>query len=44
MKKLQGNTIAKACAVIVLLTAAFGTGVFGVRAVLSFGSVTNDNW
>ncbi len=44
MKKLQGNAVAKACAVIVLLAAAFGTGVFGVRAVLSFGSVTDDNW
>ena len=44
MKKLQGNTIAKACAVIVLLTAAFGTGVFGVRALLSFQSVASDSW
>ena len=44
MKKLQGNAVAKVCAVIVLLAAAFGTGVFGVRAVLSFGSVADDSW
>ncbi len=44
MKKLQGNAVAKVCAVIVLLAAAFGAGVFGVRAVLSFGSVADDNW
>ena len=39
MKRLQGNTIAKLCAWAVLLVAAFGTGIFGVQAVLSFGSV-----
>ena len=44
MKKLQGNAIAKVCAWIVLLCAAFGTGVFGVWAVLSFGSVADDSW
>ena len=44
MKKLQGNTIAKLCAWAVLLAAAFGTGIFGVRAVLSFGSVADDSW
>lgn len=44
MKKLQGNAAAKACAWIVLLAAAFGAGVFGVRALLSFQSVTTDTW
>ena len=44
MKKLQCSTAAKVCAWIVLLAAAFGAGVFGVRAVLSFGSVVDDNW
>ena len=44
MKKLQSSTAAKVCAVIVLLCAAFGMGVFGVRAVLSFGSVADDDW
>lgn len=44
MKKLQGNAIAKACAWIVLLAAALGVGVFGVRAVLSFQSVAQDSW
>lgn len=44
MKKLQGNLIAKLCAWAVLLAAAFGTGIFGVRAVLSFGSVADDSW
>ncbi len=44
MKKLQGNTIAKLCAWAVLLAAAFGTGIFGVWAVLSFGSVADDSW
>ena len=42
--KLQKNRWAKLCAVLVLLAAAFGTGVFGVRAVLSFGSVADDSW
>lgn len=44
MKKLQSNTAAKVCAWIVLLCAAFGAGVFGVRAVLSFQSVASDSW
>ncbi len=44
MKKLQGNIIAKVCVWIVLLAAAFGAGVFGVRAVLSFQSVVYDSW
>lgn len=44
MKKLQCSTAAKVCAWIVLLAAAFGASVFGVRAVLSFGSVVDDNW
>ena len=44
MKKLQGSAAAKACVWIVLLCAAFGAGVFGVRAVLSFGSVAGDSW
>jgi signal transduction histidine kinase len=44
MKRLQGNTIAKLCAWAVLLVAAFGTGIFGVQAVLSFGSVADDSW
>ena len=40
MKKLQGSTAAW----IVLLCAALGAGVFGVRAVLSFQSVASDSW
>ena len=44
MKKLQGNIIAKVCAWIVLLAAAFGAGVFGVRALVSFQSVASDSW
>ncbi|RKI67677.1 sensor histidine kinase [bacterium 1xD42-67] len=44
MKRLQSNTAAKVCAVLILLAAAFGTGVFGVRAVLSFGSVADSSW
>ena len=44
MKKFQKNRWAKLCAVLVLLCAAFGTGVFGVRAVLSFGSASDSNW
>ena len=44
MKKLQGSTAAKVCAWIVLLCAALGAGVFGVRAVLSFQSVASDSW
>ena len=44
MNKLQGNVIAKLCAWAVLLAAAFGAGIFGVRAVLSFGSVADDSW
>ena len=44
MKKLQSSVIAKVCAWIVLLAAALGAGVFGVRAVLSFQSVMTDTW
>lgn len=44
MKKLQSSTAAKVCAWIVLLCAALGAGVFGVRALLSFQSVTTDTW
>ena len=44
MKKFQENRWAKLCAALVLLCAAFGTGVFGVRAVLSFGSASDSNW
>lgn len=44
MKKLQSSAAAKVCAWIVLLAAALGAGVFGVRAVLSFQSVANDSW
>lgn len=44
MKKLQSNVIAKVCAWIVLLAAALGAGVFGVRAVLSLQSVASDSW
>ena len=44
MKKLQSNPAAKVCAVVVLLCAVFGAGVFGVRAVLSFGSVVDGSW
>ena len=44
MKKLQSNPAAKLCAVVVLLCAVFGAGVFGVRAVLSFGSVVDSSW
>ena len=44
MKGLQSNAAAKVCAVLILLAAAFGAGVFGVRAVLSFGSVADNSW
>lgn len=44
MKKLQGNPIAKACAWAVLLAAAFGACVFGVRGALSAQSVFDDSW
>jgi signal transduction histidine kinase len=44
MKKLQSSAVAKVCAWVVLLVAALGAGVFGVRAVLSFQSVANDSW
>ena len=44
MKKLQGNAAAKACAWVLLLSAAFGAGVFGVRALLSSVSVTRSSW
>lgn len=44
MKKLQSSAVAKVCAWVVLLAAALGAGVFGVRAVLSFQSVANDSW
>ena len=44
MKKLQSSVIARVCAWIVLLAAALGAGVFGVRAVLSFQSVASDSW
>ena len=44
MKKLQSSTAAKVCVWIVLLAAAWGAGVFGVRAVLSFQSVASDSW
>ena len=44
MKRLQSNTAAKVCAVLILLAAAFGTGIFGVRAILSFGSVADGDW
>ena len=44
MKKLQSSVIAKVCAWIVLLAAALGAGVFGVRAVLSFQCVMTDTW
>ena len=44
MKKLQSSTAAKVCVWIVLLAAAWGAGVFGVRALLSFQSVITDTW
>ena len=44
MKKLQGNAAAKVCAWVLLLSAAFGAGVFGVRALLSSVSVTRSSW
>lgn len=44
MKKLQSSTAAKVCAWVLLLCAALGAGVFGVRAVLSFQSVMTDSW
>jgi len=43
MKGLQENRWAKLCAVIILLCAAFGTGVFGVRTILSANSAIDDN-
>ena len=44
MKKLQCSTAAKVCAVLVLLAAAFGAGVFGVRALISSVSITRSSW
>ena len=44
MRRLQENRWAKLCAVFVLLTAAFGAGVFGGRALLSSMAVTRDSW
>ena len=44
MRRLQENRWAKLCAVLVLLAAAFGAGVFGVRALLSSMAVTRDSW
>ena len=44
MKGLQSNAAAKVCAVLILLATTFGAGVFGVRAVLSFGSVADNSW
>ena len=44
MKKLQCSAAAKICAVLVLLAAAFGAGVFGVRALISSVSITRSSW
>ena len=44
MKKLQGNAAAKVCAWVLLLAAAFGAGVFGVRALISSVSITRSSW
>ena len=44
MKKLQCSAAAKICAVLVLLAAAFGAGVFGVRALVSSVSITRSSW
>ena len=44
MKKLQGNAAAKVCAWVLLLSAAFGAGVFGVRALLSSVALTRSSW
>ncbi len=44
MKKLQRSAAAKICAVLVLLAAAFGAGVFGVRALVSSVSITRSSW
>jgi len=44
VKKLQCSAAAKICAVLVLLAAAFGAGVFGVRALVSSVSITRSSW
>ena len=44
MKKLQGSTIAKVCAVIVLLCAAFAAGIFGIKTLMTISDVTVDHW
>ena len=44
MKRLQCSAVAKICAVLVLLAAAFGAGVFGVRALVSSVSITRSSW
>ncbi len=44
MKRLQCSAVAKICAVLVLLAAAFGAGVFGVRALISSVSITRSSW
>ncbi|MCI9671818.1 MAG: HAMP domain-containing histidine kinase [Lawsonibacter sp.] len=44
MKKLQCSAAAKICVVLVLLAAAFGAGVFGVRALVSSVSITRSSW
>jgi len=44
VKKLQCSAAAKICAVLVLLAAAFGAGVFGVRALISSVSITRSSW
>ncbi len=44
MKKLQNSLAAKVCVWVVLLAAAFGTGLFGVQARVSFRSVVSDSW
>ena len=44
MRSFQKNRWAKACAALLLLLSALGTGIFGTRTVLSAGSVLDDSW
>ena len=44
MKALRENIWIKVLAWVVLLCAAFGTGVFGVRTVLAMQAVMSDSW
>lgn len=44
MKKFQSNSLGKACAALVLLSAVFGMAVGGVWLLISAGSVLSESW